>query len=738
MKLSSLLLGLAVCLQAGFCPGASVSGSASGEAAGGLSRIVPVWVEEPAGVKDRYVSFRSSFEGTEAGAFELTVAASTVYRVYLNGAFVGWGPARTVYGFACVDRWPLKARPGRNALVVEVAGYRFESFQYSGGEPFFAATVTADGRSVAATPSGFEAVETPRAKTGPVYSRQRGFVAEAYEVDRDWTAWTSGGASARPRLKVVPVAGPKLLPRAVPYPDFTLNEGFRPDRDAKGGEIYALGTIDSGFVGLRVTCTTPGRLAVEFDEALGTNGVIDLRRNGDPLVSWHAMYNRLVWDVKEPGDYVLETIEPYTLKFARIAVESGAFAGARPYLRRCRHAKVAQADFRSDDPELDALFAAAKESLAQNGVDFFTDCPSRERVGWLCDTFFSAETAAWLTGDFSLEREYLLNFTRTDDFGKDIPRGAIPGFMPSRRGGVMPTYMMWYALQCCAAAERMDAAARQGFLAAVRPRIEGVFGWLGGFEREGLLENLPGWVFIEWSKANSYVKGVNFPANMLWAQALERSGRLFGRADWIAKAGEIRGRVMRLSYDGSVFHDQALRGKDGRLVRTEDAKTETCQYYAFFTGLVTAKSHPALWRMLVDELGPSRTGHDDMATSDVFIGWMLRMDLLSRAGEAKALFADMKKCYGAMAAETGAFWEFADGHDSRCHAFGSYLAVLILREALGIVRIDWANRTVYVRSQGVSPKVRTCTIPVSGGAIAVKAGRLILPEGWRAVPSGSR
>lgn len=457
---------------------------------GAFSASRCVWVRDRRAEKNLSVSFRGSFEGAGSGGATLRVSASAVYEAYLNGRFVGWGPARTVKGCARIDEWALSPSAGRNVLVVEVAGYGFESSQYNGAPPFFA--------------------------------------AESYAVDDDWKSWCAGGETVRTRLPLAEVESPRWLPREVPYPDFAVNDAFVRGKDAAGEGLLTLRSIDTGLLRLDVRCRAPGRVILEFDEALGTNGVIDLNRNGDPLSSWHACYNRLAWDVGSAGDWTLETVEPYTLKYLRIRTEGGDWGTMTPKLVQCRNPHVGRTVFDCSDPELNVLFGAAKESLAQNAVGILTDCPGRERVGWLCDTFFSSETAAWLTGDFAIEREYLLNYTRTDSFGAKIPKGAIPGYMPASRGGVMPTYMMWYAIQCAAAADRLDAPARRAFAAQVGGRIDGILDWLGRFERDGLLEDLPGWVFIEWSKANDYAKGVNFPANMLWALALERTAR--GRA----------------------------------------------------------------------------------------------------------------------------------------------------------------------------------------------------------------
>jgi len=307
---------------------------------------------------------------------------------------------------------------------------------------------------------------------------------------------------------------------------------------------------------------------------------------------------------------------------------------------------------------------------------------------------------------------------------------------------VMPTYMMWFAIQCCAAAERLPAADRQAFLRAVGPRIAGIFDWMSACEKDGLLEDLPGWVFIEWSKANDYAEGVNFPSNMLWAFALERSGRLMERSAWIDKADRVRARVRSLSFDGRVFHDQAHRDKDGRLVRNAKSQTETCQYYAFFTGLATPASDPDLWRLVVDELGPGRKGRSEMEPSDVFFGWLLRLELLAKYRETERLLADMKSYYGKMAKESGTFWEFADGHDSRCHALGSYVAVLLLRTALGVDRIDWADRKIFIAKPGLPEpgmSVKTCAFPVPGGGMfSFAEGASRVPKGWEVIGSPTR
>ena len=105
--------GLSLCL------GLLVSLATAAVAADGARSV---WVSADAAEKNRFVSFRTSFDGDAAARPSLEIASSSVYRVSLNGDFVGWGPARSVCGYARKDRWSLPVRSGRNVLVIEVAG----------------------------------------------------------------------------------------------------------------------------------------------------------------------------------------------------------------------------------------------------------------------------------------------------------------------------------------------------------------------------------------------------------------------------------------------------------------------------------------------------------------------------------------------------------------------------------------------------------------------------------------
>ena len=62
------------------------------------------------------------------------------------------------------------------------------------------------------------------------------------------------------------------------------------------------------------------------------------------------------------------------------------------------------------NPEHAEIYRAALRTFSHNAVDLFTDCPSRERAEWLCDTFFTGRAKHFFFGDSVIEDAFLENY----------------------------------------------------------------------------------------------------------------------------------------------------------------------------------------------------------------------------------------------------------------------------------------------------------------------------------------
>ena len=758
------------------------------------SRARPVW---PKGEADT-VNFSCAFEtdvrkrpGDSPSVLRVTAAYD--YRVTVNGAFVGFGPVRGPEGVFHVDTWTLPLADGVNRVAIEAAGYRCNCYYFNNQPSFLQAEIVRDGTVVAATgeDGAFVARPSGRIRKAPRYTGQRTFL----------DAWRVGGPAGA-ALPLVEQPAKACRPRPLPYPDFTVDRSYRPVRKERmvrnaarkivrrrfiepqndpqrqqfapdeletnpfyelqgydfaraGGDPRTLARGESalfegdmnapGFLGLKVRTAGPARVVMAFDEILTEKGELDFTRLGCANVA--------EWRIAAAGDWNLETFEPYAAKFIRVAVLEGAAAVGSVWVRTYASPLADRASFESSDPALGLIFRAARASFRANAVDGFTDCPTRERAYWTGDTFFTGRAAGWIAQDGSVERHFLGNFlhhgafdwSQYDSKGVDMS-GAIPALYP---GGIfwdnfIPNYMMWTILQ---AEEHVRRYGDRGFLDAARERILGIVDFLEKFRNaDGLLENLPGWVFVEWSKANALVQDVNYPSSMMYAAALDAVARLYARPEYAREAAEIRREIVRQSWNGEWFCDNAVRQPDGTL-RLSGECTETCQYCAFFFGTATPESHPDLWRRLLDEFGPGRKArgaYPKIWPCNFIFGTCERLELLSRAGRSRQIYSETRDFFRTMAERTGTLWEHLDTRASCCHGFCSIAVEYLFRDILGVRALDRVNTTVrvvppedlpLVWCRGRIPVSATETVGVfwrrePGGKPGVA---LDLPPGWHAL-----
>ena len=759
----------------------------------------PVWLEGREGEKNLFAGFRAVVE-PPAGKAVLRVAASTLYRAWVNGRFAGHGPARGPHGHYRLDEWDLSAllRPGRNVVAIEVAGYNANSYYLLDQPSFLQAEVAAGGKVLASTGGGgtrFEAAALPeRVQKIQRYSFQRPF-AEAYRQAPGHDRWRSDPAAAWTASPCAVQPEKKLIPRRIPYPKFQVLPAARlvrggrvertgppakpwkdrsltnigpklggyPEKDlesvpsmelqslksipgpledrplAAGEElalaaetyrILDLGANRTGFLRARVSCAKPVRLYLAFDEILARDDV-DFKRLG--------CVNAVTYDL-QPGTHDLESFEPYTLRYLKAIALGGDCSLKDPALREYANDDAGGARFSASDERLNAIFAAARETFRQNAVDVFMDCPSRERAGWLCDSFFTSRAAAAFNGHALIEKCFLENFLLPERF-EHLPEGMLPMCYPADHhdGVFIPNWALWFVVQL---EEYLDRSGDRELVGALKPRVLRLFEFFGKHRNgDGLLEKLPSWVFVEWSAANRFVQDVNYPSNMLYAGALDAAGRMYGLPERSAEAARVRETIRRQSFDGTFFVDNAQR-KDGKLQVTRN-RTEVCQYFAFFFGVATPETHAELWRTLVEGFGPRRRetrAFPEVHPANAFVGNMLRLELLSRRGRGQQILDESILYLLYMAERTGTLWENVDPSASCNHGFASHAAVTLFRDVLGLARVDWTGKTVHLRFGDLRLDRCEGAVPTPDGPVSLAWRRegdrivyaLKMPAGYRA------
>lgn len=678
---------------------------------------LPVWSEGEEKTMHIRLLLEGEFELAAGQKAELRVATSGSYQVIINGQFAAAGPARAGRGKFRCDRPDITAltHEGKNSVVIDVCGYNANSYCMIMQDSFVQAEVFVNGAALLASGRNFSARRHPAyLRKSPRYSFQRP-MQESYDLT----------APKNEQVRLAVCSPKTIIERIAPYPQYekltakprfcgvTRPEkpqeyklsycitdigktmfGFKQDelevcpvkdiQDYKfilsdrpmSGELEAGGFADyefdylaTGFITLDCAVSEKTSLYIIFDEVLDENGQVAAARMNTN--------NAFRFDLPK-GRHSLRFFEPYSMKYIRV-FSLAACSVEPPVLIEYKHPAVRPLPFRLA-PEYERIYDAAVETFRQNSVDLFTDCPSRERAGWLCDSFFTARTAFALTGSTALEKSFLTNFLHEDNY-VNLPVGMLPMCYPADHtdGNYISNWAMWLVYQL---PEYLTRSGDRELIDAYKSKVYGLLDFFKDFENsDGLLEKLESWVFVEWSEANNLVQDVNYPTNMLYGAMLKAAGALYGDKSLVEKGEKVLKTAAEQSFDGHFFRDHATRGRGGRLT-VQPQTTEVCQYYAFFFGAADKTSHAELFDILVRDFGPDRKQtqkYPDVYFANAFVGNYLRLELLMQAGYEKEVAENIRGYFLYMADRTGTLWENDGAYASCCHGFASYVACWIER-----------------------------------------------------------
>lgn len=693
-----------------------------------FTKAVPVWETGKDKEKNYNLAFRAVVDKTNKA--EVRVSAANTYQLFVNDEMVSHGPARAGHSNFRVDEIDISnyLTKDKNVVVIYATSYYIMSFYMPKQSEFLCAEIVADGKVVAATgDSGFEAkYHDKRLRLVDRQCYQRTF-SEIYRFGKDYKDFETSPECEFDRVKLTPVGERKFIERGVPYPCYDeypakkaisrgsfefldkLDEPYKnvwlvpdpvfvecfsrdeaeyyvideidkckctvpiaidenPDGIVLGPHEYAIfdiGAEKTGFVTIDVECESKTELILSFDEIL-TDGDVSTRRNGQS--------NGLVWFL-DSGAYTHVNNEPNSMRYIKIANNSDGKI-------KINHLAIKEYAFYykskglgSNNCKLNAIFDAAMESFRQNTLDIYMDCPSRERAGWLCDSYFTSQVEYHFTGKSIVERNYLENFIIAENF-TDLPDYMLPECYPAcaMGGGYIPNWAMWYVIEL---GEYFKRTGDRELVDMAKPKLMKLYNYFESKRNaDGLLEKLESWVFIEWSKANDFVQDVSYPSNMIYTKMLRVLGELYG-GDFTAEADEITETIRKQSYFDGFFHDHAVIENGAYVVKPADV-TETCQYYAFFTGVATLETHGELWNILLKDFGPDRQEKglwSEIYPSNAFVGNYLRLCLLEREGEIQKLLANIEGYFYYMAERTGTLWENMQTNGSCNHGFTSLVAV---------------------------------------------------------------
>lgn len=729
-----------------------------------------VWAEGQKNQMNRAFAFVLDLGKKQMG--EICLSAASCYKVIADGKLMGFGPNRTAHGYARAAVYPFNAQ----YITVEVQSHFVPNFCWVKREPFFACVLkTERGKEYFAEDFNCFAL-SDRVQKVRRYSFQRGF-CETYINEKDRTAlYFCKPQNAFPRVKTEKAELPHLLPSETLNPALseifaekvidsgycktspeiavyvdrtetligTVIEGFKRSEwqdfstdeisritylsGAKSGD-YAYETLDfsrivTGIVEVEIIAGNAGEVFFAFDEILSDEKLKTIKPfRGDTA-------NVFKWTVKKAGVYHLSAFEPYAFRYANVITSAGVKANVK--VRAYENPEAGKMLFECDDKKIEQIMEAARHTFAHNAVDLLTDCPSRERAGWLSDSFFSSVAERVFTGDNKVERAFLQNYILADKSGH--PKGMIPRCYPAdyyEEDGFIPNWSLWYIL------EIYKYFTQYGYDETVeksRANVEGILNYFVDFENEfGVLEDLKGWIFVEWSAANNsdHINGINVPSNACYYASLLAAAKVYGIKGLKEKAEKVKDYLLKNAYVDGFFVDNLIRNEKGDIIPTENY-TETCQYYMFFFKCADKHTHKELFDKMLNEYGKSDSSASggnpvkkQLTPSNMIYGVYMRLELLMREQKRVELLNECVRYFYDMTQKTGTLWENNTASASCDHGFASYVSRFIIYALFGFDVLypekGGAKNGIKLNSEAVLPfKQKTVNLSVLNNIVTVK------------------
>ncbi len=499
-------------------------------------------------------------------------------------------------------------------------------------------------------------------------------------------------------------------------------------------DVWDVGCLTLAHVRLRIGSTDAVAAGSAVDVVVGE----DLRPDGLPESrprNWAARYL-----VTGRGEEEVGFFDPVGFRYLAVHAPPGLVVDVA--VEEAIYPRPSGAHFGCDDERYTRLWHVGARTVDVCSTDAFLDCPGREQRAWVADSYVQILVSYVTNPDWRLVRHHLA-LTARSRFPSGLLAGAA-GCDFARIGFTMPDYSLHWIR---ALASYWRYSGDEDFVRHHLPVADAI---LERYERQrgssGLLENFPGWVFLDWAQVDrDVVTGMH---DALYAAALEAYAELPGAQ----AVGDLLARTktaFEVLWDPErqVYVDAVGEVPSRRISQQTNAA-------ALLAGLVPGDRVPGLVERIMD---PGRHGlgrlvvtatpaslsahvadpHADAvpnfqyrppadfdAEVDVVAAqpWSCRFlhEALFRADRRDLILTSLLRW--PIVAGTGTFqefWDAAPGTSSRCHGWSASPTYDLTSYVLGV--------------RPATPGYRRAVVDPYPGPLRRISGRVPTPLGWLVV-----
>lgn len=448
-----------------------------------------------ADLRNRHMLTRKEFAlGAIASEVYLDITGDDYYKVFINGFYVGQGPAQSVHFHYYYNRFEISSllRRGVNTIAVHVYYQGLISHAYNSGDyrQGLIAEVMADGRVVVETDHSWKYIVTKEFGNGAVIAYDTQYAEHIdsrmkamgwKENDFDDTLWKNAVESRDDdhRLSLQPTPPLAVYERA---PAAVSSVG-------ENGYLIDFGSELTGLFRLRASGEAGRIVEIRCGEELNEEGRVryDMRCN--------CLYQEY-WTLSGRDDDEPEWFDYKAFRYAEALAEPGVRLNPESFTAVVRHYPLDDEAcvFDSSDTRLNAIWEICRNGVKFGSQETYVDCPSREKGQYLGDNTIITHAHAYLAGgDLRLFRKSLHDFAL-------FSQKVCPGLMAVSSGSYMQEiadFSLQWPLQLL---QYYKQSGDLDFLAEMYPVAERLLRHFRQFRREdGLLAAVADkWNLVDW------------------------------------------------------------------------------------------------------------------------------------------------------------------------------------------------------------------------------------------------
>jgi hypothetical protein len=243
---------------------------------------------------------------------------------------------------------------------------------------------------------------------------------EDYDATLEQTGWDQSGFDGREWAPALEVAGPGGNLVAQINPEIRVMHVFHPVKTTEprpGVKVYDFGQNFSGWPAITVRGTAGAALKMIPGELLDANGLVSQRSSGGP--QWFS------YTLKGSGEETWSPRFSY-YGFRYVQVEPSGDGALVAIEGRFVHAAAPQiGEFSCSNDLFNRIHKLIDAAILSNMQNVLTDCPHREKLGWLEQDHLLGSAIMYNYGVGSLYRKI------ADDMAEaQTPEGLVPDIAP--------------------------------------------------------------------------------------------------------------------------------------------------------------------------------------------------------------------------------------------------------------------------------------------------------------------